>query len=154
MRKKRFWRLAAAAAAILLLLIAGDARLLTVTYTIETERLDKPVRLAVLTDLHSCVYGEDQQELLAAVDALKPDAVLLGGDIVDDQMPEEAAWKTVTGLAEKYPCAYVTGNHEWWSGEAERMCAQMEQLGVAVLRGDSVAWTLNGQTIVDRKSVV
>ena len=148
MRKKRMLLLAAAVLLLVLLLFAGDARLLTVTYTVQSDKVESPVRLAVLTDLHSCVYGEDQQELLAAVAALKPDAVLLGGDIVDDKMPEEAAWKTVASLAEAYPCAYVTGNHEWWSGEAERMCAQMEQLGVAVLRGDSVVWTLNGQTIV------
>ena len=28
------------------------------------------------------------------------------------------------------------------------MCAQMEQLGVSVLRGDCVQWTLNGQSVV------
>ena len=140
--------LTAAVLLLVLLLFAGDARLLTVTYTVQSDKVESPVRLAILTDLHSCVYGEDQQELLAAVDALKPDAVLLGGDIVDDKMPEEAAWKTVASLAEAYPCAYVTGNHEWWSGDAERMCAQMEQLGVAVLRGGCVEWTLNGQPVV------
>ena len=130
------------------MLLAGDARLQVTSYVIETDRVDQPVRLAILTDLHSCAYGEGQKELLTAVDTLKPDAVLLGGDVLDDRLPETAGWQTVAALAGKYPCAYVTGNHEWWSGEAERMCAQMESLGVAVLRGASVVWTLNGQSIV------
>ena len=147
MKKQRI-RLAAALVLLLLLLCAADTRLQTVIYVIPSEDVDKPVRLAILTDLHSCVYGEEQRELLDAVDALKPDAVLLGGDILDDELPEAAGWQTVTALAEKYPCAYVTGNHEWWSGEAERMCARMEQLGIAVLRGSCAAWTLNGQRVV------
>ena len=45
----------------------------------------------VLTDLHSCTYGEDQRTLLDAVAAQLPHAVLLGGDIVDDVLPEENA---------------------------------------------------------------
>lgn len=148
MKKRRIAFTAAALTVVGLLLLAGDARLQVTSYVIETDRVDQPVRLAILTDLHSCAYGEGQGELLTAVDAMKPDAVLLGGDILDDRLPETAGWQTVAALADKYPCAYVTGNHEWWSGEAERMCAQMESLGVAVLRGASVAWTLNGQPIV------
>lgn len=132
---------------LVLLAAAADHRLRTVTYVISSDQVAKPVRLAVLTDLHSCRYGAEQETLLSAVAALSPDAVLLGGDIVDDEMPEENAWTAVKVLAEKYPCAYVTGNHEWWSGEAERMCEQMERLGVVVLRGESVVWTLNGQSI-------
>lgn len=130
-----------------LLAAAADHRLQTVTYVVSSDQLTRPVRLAVLTDLHSCRYGREQETLLSAVAALSPDAVLLGGDIVDDKMPEENAWTTVKALAEKYPCAYVTGNHEWWSGEAERMCAQMERLGVRVLRGESIVWTLNDQPV-------
>ena len=146
MKGKKRW-LAAAAALALLLLLALDVRLRTVEYVIASEEVTNPVRLAILTDLHSCAYGADQRELLTAVDAMAPDAVLLGGDIVDDVLPEENAWRTVAALAEKYPCAYVTGNQEWWSGEAERMCRQMEALGVSVLRGGRVTWSLNGQCI-------
>ena len=146
-KQKRRVLLAAAVGAAVLLLLAWDTRLQITEHVIGTDRVEKPVRLAILTDLHSCAYGDGQEELLAAVDALGPDAVLLGGDILDDRLPEANAWRTVSVLAEKYPCAYVTGNHEWWSGEAERMCTQMESLGVAVLRGESVVWTLNGQSV-------
>ncbi|MDY3985606.1 metallophosphoesterase [Dysosmobacter sp.] len=130
-----------------LLLAAFDVRLRVVTYEVTSDEVSAPVRLAVLTDLHSCAYGQSQHTLLDTVAAQAPDAVLLGGDIVDDVLPEDNAWTTVKALAETYPCAYVTGNHEWWSGEVERICQQMEDLGVAVLRGGSVAWELNSQTI-------
>ena len=131
-----------------LLPAAFDVRLRVVTYEVTSDEVSAPVRLAVLTDLHSCAYGQDQHILLDTVAAQAPDAVLLGGDIVDDVLPEDNAWTTVKALAETYPCAYVTGNHEWWSGKAERICGQMEDLGITVLRGDGVTWKLNGQTMV------
>ena len=53
-------------------------------------------------------------------------------------------WKA---LAEKWPCCYVTGNHEWWSGEAERICQDIEALGIHVLRGECVDIAVKGQTL-------
>ena len=132
---------------VVLLAAALDIRLRVVTYEVASDKLDAPVRLAVLTDLHSCAYGKGQHALLDAVADQTPDAGLLGGDILDDVLPEDNAWTTVKALAEAYPCAYVTGNHEWWSGEAERICQEMEDLGVTVLQGDGVTWELNSQTI-------
>jgi predicted MPP superfamily phosphohydrolase len=103
--------------------------------------------LAVLADLHGCSYGEGQRELLDAVSKVQPDAVLMLGDIVDDVMPEKNAWTTVSALSEEYPCYYVTGNHEWWSGEVERICADMAVTGVNVLQGDCRSIGVNGNTI-------
>ena len=143
------WLLAAALAAVLLV-VACDSRLVLRTYTVETEKVSASVRLAVLTDLHSCDYGEGQRELLDMVTELnpQPDAVLLVGDIVDDKLPEENAWTAIRSLAEAYPCFYVTGNHEWRSGEAARICSQMQAEGVTVLRGEAVNLsTGSGQVI-------
>lgn len=131
----------------LALLAALDVRLRTVTYVITTPKITAPVRFAVLSDLHSCVYGQGQRTLLAAVMAAEPDAVLMAGDMVDDAMPEEPAWTAVESLAAEYPCFFVTGNHEWWTGEGERICRQMESLGVRVLRGEAVPLELNGQRL-------
>lgn len=148
--KKRLILLTALAVLLLLLVLALDSRLAVRTYTLETDEVTAPMRLAVVTDLHSCAYGENQEELASAVLNLdpQPDGVLLVGDIVDDQLPEENAWTAVSRLAEFYCCFYVTGNHEWWSGEAERICREMERLGVTVLRGQSVSLsTSQGQTV-------
>ena len=68
MKKRTKGVLAAALAAAGVFLLAGlDARLLVRAYTVESGRLTGPVRLAVLTDLHACAYGEGQRELLDAV---------------------------------------------------------------------------------------
>ena len=95
MRRKCLRVFGLLAACLLLVFLALDSRLRVVTYEVTTADVTSPVRLAVLTDLHSCAYGENQQRLLHAVDAQKPDLVALVGDIVDDVLPEENAWTTV-----------------------------------------------------------
>ena len=135
------------AAAVVLLLLALDNRLTVRRYRIGTEKVTETVRLAVVSDLHSCAYGEGQRELLDAVAAEEPDLVLLPGDIVDDVLPEDNAWTVLSALAERWPCCYVTGNHEWWSGQAERICQEIEALGIYVLRGGSAEIDVKGQTL-------
>lgn len=117
------------------------------TYTIISKKVTKSIRIALLTDLHSCSYGEGQRELLDAVAGQQPDVVLLGGDIVDDLLPEENAWVMVQGLAQRYPTYYVTGNHEYRSGKVETIRQTMEQCGVTVLEGECHTLLLEGQLI-------
>lgn len=133
--------------AFLLLAASFDVRLRVVTYEIASDKVTAPVRLAVVSDLHSCAYGDGQRTLLDAAAAQAPDAVLMTGDIVDDEMPEENAWTAMAGLAAAYPCFYVTGNHEWWIADTERVLRRMEELGVAVLQGECAPLEVNGQTV-------
>ena len=143
---KKFCWFLLAAVLLALLLWAFDSRLVTRTYQVAAP-VTKPVRLAVLADLHSCGYGEGQQDLLQAVTAAEPDGVLLVGDIVDDVLPEENAFLVLEALAREYPCAYVTGNHEYWTDRADEICGEIAALGIDVLRGEQVTWTLRGQKI-------
>ena len=150
MKKRTKGVLAAALAAAGVFLLAGlDARLLVRAYTVESGRLTGPVRLAVLTDLHACAYGEGQRELLDAVAEQSPDLVLLCGDIVDDEprMPEARALDTVEALAAVWPTYYVTGNHEFWTGRVDEVKARLEERGAVVLAGDCVTVTAAGQTV-------
>ena len=150
MKKRTKGVLAAALAAAGVFLLAGlDARLLVRAYTVESGRLTGPVRLAVLTDLHACAYGEGQRELLDAVAEQSPDLVLLCGDIVDDEprMTEARALDTVEALAAVWPTYYVTGNHEFWTGRVDEVKARLEERGAVVLAGDCVTVTAAGQTV-------
>ena len=106
-------------------------------------------RLAVLTDLHACFYGEGQADLLSAVAEQSPDLVLLGGDIVDDDpgMPEERALETVEALAARWPVYYVTGNHEFWTGRVEEVKDRLRARGAVVLEGVCRTVEAAGQTI-------
>lgn len=105
---------------------------------------DKNIRIVLITDLHSCWYGSGQKDLLQRIDREQPDLVMLGGDFFDDVLKEENAKITAEYLAGKYPCYYVTGNHEYWSGRAEEMKTYMENLGICVLAGECETVTIHG----------
>lgn len=150
MEKKRKGHLAlftVCAAAAVTAVIAMNDDLMVRTYEIKSEKLTGSVRIALLTDLHSCVYGEEQKELLDAVEAQHPDLVLLGGDIVDDELDPAPAFAAVKALAAAYPVYYVSGNHEHWSGALERIKAELVSYGVRVLSGGCDTILFSGQPI-------
>ena len=141
--------LAGGIAAALLVWAGLDTSLTVQIYTVESGKVEAPVRLALLTDLHSCDYGEGQRELLDAVEEQDPDLVLLGGDIVDDgpEMPEERALATVEALAERWPTYYVTGNHEYRTGRAAEIKELLAGRGAVVLEGTCALVTVGEQTL-------
>lgn len=146
-KNRKLWIVGIVSLLVVLLLIACDSRLKTVTYTVESDKLSAPVRIALLTDLHSCRYGENQKNLINAVKAQNPDIVLLGGDIFDDKVPHKNAELTIKQLAEQYPCYYVTGNHEYWSREVGAILDIIEGYGIKVLSGECDTIEVNGQTL-------
>lgn len=132
---------------LVLIFIACDMRLKTVIYHVESEKVDKPVKIALITDLHSCRYGKGQHMLIDAVDEQKPDVVLLGGDIFDDRLDYDNAKTTLEYLSEKYPCYYVTGNHEYWSKDIENILSIVKSYGITNLSGECEALEINGEII-------
>lgn len=144
-RKRR--RLPALLIVLLCLLLPGFVNpLRIVRYEVKAEGLSRPIRIALVTDLHACAYGRDQRKLLDAVEEQAPDLILLGGDIFDDKLPDEKAAVFLREISRKYPCFYVTGNHEYWSGEAgfkEKM-AELEACGVRRLSGEAVSVDADG----------
>lgn len=93
------------------------------------------LRLAVVTDLHSCRYAAGQRALAEAVRAQSPDAVFLVGDIFDDRLPDDDARAFVAAVVKDFPCFYVFGNHEHWSERTHEMRDFLESSGVTVLSG-------------------
>ena len=65
---------------ILFLGVGLDNRLKVVHYVIESSKISKQIRIALVTDLHSCDYGENQKDLVSALGYQNPDEILLGGD--------------------------------------------------------------------------
>lgn len=146
---KKHWRRWLVCAALLLVLgfAAFDARLIVRRYPIEAEEITAPVRLAVLTDLHECNYGEGGAELLDAVHMQQPDAVLLVGDMFADGGDYAYGITVMEALAAKWPTFYVTGNHEYWTNEVDRIIGLVKDAGVTVLEQECTMLELNGQRI-------
>ena len=147
MRKKHRWILPVLAILVALALIALDERLILRTYTVTSPKLTAEVRLAVVTDFHS---SDNADDVAAMVASCAPDAVLLVGDLFDDDTqnrPPERTLSLMRQLSAQYPCYYVSGNHEAWTGEMDALYQQTEDAGVKVLRMSSGVLTVRGQRI-------
>ena len=146
-RKK--WKICLAAGVVLAALAVWAlwTGLVVRMYTLETAKLDQPVRLLLLTDLHSTVHGREQRALIDLVRAQAPDAVLLAGDIADDEVPHRGTELLLAAVAGEYPCFYVTGNHEFWAEDTEEILEMFRRYGVTVLAGTWSDLTVRGQAI-------
>ena len=118
-----------------------------VNYTMESKKVKNPLRIVQLSDLHSCFYGDNQQQLIDAIHQQKPDLILLTGDIADDEMPHEGTRVLLSAIAQEYPCYYVTGNHEVWTKELDLVKNMFRRYGVTVLDGDCQVFTLGDTSI-------
>lgn len=83
-------------------------------YTFSSEKIKKPVKLVMLSDLHNYQYGKDNVQLLDAIEKEAPDMVVLAGDMITAGKKEKFE-KTVVFLEkikDRYPLYYAYGNHE------------------------------------------
>ncbi len=104
-------------AAVLLIVIYGwsflNCGLQVTREVVESERVDRPVRFAVVADLHTAVFGEEQGELVAAILDERPDAVCIVGDMVNEEAEDFSGFLAIVReLAAVCPVYISWGNHE------------------------------------------
>jgi predicted MPP superfamily phosphohydrolase len=126
---------------------AFDARLKVSYINIENDKITTPIRFAVVTDLHSCYYGKNQKTLINAIEKENPDAVLLVGDILDDKRSDKNSEIFIENISDKYPCYYVSGNHEARSGKIDDFKTFLLKHNVNVLTNEVNKVVIDGQTI-------
>lgn len=123
-----------------------DSRLIIRNYKYSDPRISN-LRLLLITDLHGCYYGPNQQQLVQAIEQINPDLILLGGDIIDDKIPEQNSVILLRQIGSRYPCYYVSGNHEYWRGDIQTIKTTVANCGITILAGDVETLTVNGNTI-------
>jgi len=110
-----------------------------------------PLRIGVMTDIHIGglhVPAVRVERLVADMNRLDPDIVLLPGDFVDGHVPSnsrslafnanlEAGIKYLSAL--KAPSFATIGNHDAWYG-ADEISNMLQSSGVTVLENDSVTF--------------
>ena len=117
-----------------------------VRYNLHSAKIGGKISIALITDLHSCSYGTGQSTLIDTIDKEKPDLVLLGGDIFDQNLPDDNAVAFLQKVSSRYPCYFVTGNHEYHKGKhafSDRM-AILDACGITRLSGEMASVEING----------
>ena len=118
--------------------IAADNNIKVREYREITSKVTENKKLLLITDLHSVLYGNDQSSLIEKVNTIDPDAILLGGDIVDDKRDEKGSRIFLEYIGNKYDCYYVSGNHEYWSYKINGIKDMIRSYGITVLEGEGV----------------
>ena len=96
-------------------------------------------RIVQLSDLHGKQFGAGNERLLAAVAAAEPDLVALTGDFVDARCTPADVLPLAEGLTALAPTYFVTGNHEWGSGQAQELLRLLKEAGVICLENRFVS---------------
>lgn len=108
--------------------------------------LTQPLRAVLVSDIH--VAGPDMPperlaRIVAQINALRPDLVLIAGDLVSDKRvatrhyPLEAAVAPLARLAPRIGSYAVLGNHDHWRDAAEARL-HLARAGIRVLDNEAV----------------
>ncbi len=127
--------------------LAFDERLTVKTYPIFTNKITRPVKLLHVSDLHGAKYGDNCSQLTRTVRNISPDAVLMTGDILDDRISNDDSVEFLKTVAEEFPCYYVCGNHEIYTGRITEIKENLSEMGITVLEGETKEVELSGQKI-------
>jgi Icc-related predicted phosphoesterase len=95
------------------------------------------VRVAAVADLHCAKNSAGQLQPMLARMVESADILLLGGDLTDFGLPEEAQILARELSAVKVPILAVLGNHDYESGKQGEVSHILTDAGVRMLDGDA-----------------
>ena len=137
------------AAVAIFCVFAFDERPVLTEYTVKSSKVAEPVRILHITDLHNCLFGEEQSRLTGMIDAAEPDIVVFTGDMSDPRYGEDNALLLARLVSEKYPSFYVFGNHEnAYPGNVSKVCDKFAEAGLTVLRGSAEKISVGGTALL------
>lgn len=111
----------------------------------------KNLNIIMASDIHvgSVGYRNRMEKLVELTNSVKPDIVLLAGDIIDDRVEpfiEGNVGEYFKQINAPLGIYAVTGNHEYISGKADEFVKILEENNVKVLRDDHIE--INGSFYV------
>ncbi len=101
-----------------------------------------PYRIAQITDLHvgPTIGRGFMAEIVSKVNVLNPDLIAITGDLMDGTLENlRDSAEPIKDLRAPDGVYFVTGNHEYFSGDVDEWIAWMESFGIKVLRNERVS---------------
>ncbi len=106
--------------------------------------------IAQISDVHvgPTIKRGFVEGIVALVNGLKTDLIAVTGDLVDGSVQQLSPHTApLAGLAARHGVYFVTGNHEYYSGE-RAWTAEIRRLGLRVLKNEHVVLNHNGALLV------
>jgi uncharacterized protein len=147
------WTLGLALFITLAGLIAARRRPAVVEISIPVTDLPQALHgfsIAQISDVHvgPTIKRGFVEGIVARVNDLKADLIAVTGDLVDGSVPQLSAHTApLAGLTARHGAYFVTGNHEYYSGE-RAWTEEIRRLGLRVLKNEHVVLHHNGALLV------
>ncbi len=128
----------------------SNCRLTTRYYEVESAKIDTPVRIVHLSDLHNAEFGKNNEALLTLVREQEPDLILFTGDLVTgDEKETKVTMDLVKNLAQIAPLYVSVGNHEqeYQRNFGSDVLAMLEYRGAKVMEYTYEDVTIKGQDL-------
>lgn len=94
-------------------LIDGN-RFIVVEQDFYSDKAKDDFKFVLFSDLHNKVFGNDNEQVLKAIEDANPEAVFIAGDLLTSQPRQniEPTIRLIRRLCERWPVYYSMGNHE------------------------------------------
>lgn len=125
----------------------------TTTYKLPIRRIPaetSPLRIVQVSDwhIHETTPSQQINSVIEQINRLKPDLVIMTGDIVDGPLTELAdRAKRLQEIKAAMGIFFVTGNHEYFSG-ADDWIGFLTTMGIQVLQNQSVILSHQGVSVL------
>lgn len=120
------------------------------SYQISSDKINTPVRILQLTDLHNSEFGENNQELIDRVVSQSPDLILITGDLLNSDEPRtDIATNLISSVYDIAPVYISLGNHEmeYQDNFGVNIIELYQAAGAEVLEYQYEDITVNGQQL-------
>lgn len=121
--------------------------------SLKTEKVQEPLKIIYLSDLHENRFGKKNEVLLSMIEKEQPNLLLLGGDLIigkGKRVQTEHALAFLKEAVKLCPVVYTYGNHETRVREKEefqRYEQEVKKLPLILLNNASTQLTLQGNKI-------
>ena len=150
-KKHWLWFIAICLVIISAWIVLGNTNLEITEYYVTSARIPDSFdgfEIAQISDLHNAEFGDENKDLLVLLSQIKPDVIVLTGDLIDSRHTDMDIALDFAGKAVQIaPTYYVTGNHEARIPEYEQLKTGLVDLGVNVLENQKAQITRDGESI-------
>lgn len=99
-------------------------------------------RIVQISDVHvgATITGDFVRTVVEKMNELKPDLIAITGDLVDGTVAQIGTQlRSLGDLKAKDGLYFVTGNHEYYTGDVDEWLAWLKGIGIRPLRNERVA---------------
>jgi hypothetical protein len=151
MKRKRVIILCALVFLIIAELIFSYEYLSITKYEISSDKIDREVKIAVISDLHNHKFGRNNKRLVKKLEKLNPDLVLMAGDMIDEEAKDmDDVIELIQQIVKNIPVYYSLGNQEidyMERNQSKNLIVQLTSAGAVVLEQSYEKITINGNEL-------